>query len=289
MKSDKFIEILHHPERIGNEELQELEHLVEQYPYFQTARFLYLKALYMQTGAKFRHELKTSTVHITDHRQLLRYLHNQLKEESRPKQAKNTTEISSTITEKSPENISRQRFPAINEDTHEAISNPINLDNIPGIISDYGDEQSQSDKKPPRPVMSLDMDMKEERGNYQPLETPEILSAGYQLQEEKPSPNPVSSKRTKQEKQEEIIKRFIQTDPSMPKITERTTDMRDLSKENPYSGTDLFSETLAKIYFRQGLYEKAIETYSKLSLKYPEKSVYFADRIKEIKQNINKK
>ncbi len=45
---------------------------------------------------------------------------------------------------------------------------------------------------------------------------------------------------------------------------------------------ELVSETLASIYFQQQNYDKALEAYQKLSLKYPEKSVYFAGRIKEI-------
>ncbi|MGQ8336344.1 hypothetical protein ACUNWD_07310 [Sunxiuqinia sp. A32] len=44
------------------------------------------------------------------------------------------------------------------------------------------------------------------------------------------------------------------------------------------------TETLAKIYAKQGLYKEAILAYEKLSLKYPEKNTYFADQIQELKQ-----
>jgi hypothetical protein len=56
------------------------------------------------------------------------------------------------------------------------------------------------------------------------------------------------------------------------------------SAEDP---NDLVSETLAQIYADQMLYEKAISTYRKLSLKVPEKSTYFADRIRELEKKVN--
>jgi hypothetical protein len=43
------------------------------------------------------------------------------------------------------------------------------------------------------------------------------------------------------------------------------------------------TETLAKVYLEQKKYENAIKAYHILSLKYPKKSGFFADRIKAIK------
>jgi hypothetical protein len=53
-------------------------------------------------------------------------------------------------------------------------------------------------------------------------------------------------------------------------------------------GGGLVTETLAKIYFNQGYYSKAIDIYEKLSLKFPEKNSYFASQIEKVKEHIKK-
>jgi hypothetical protein len=60
--------------------------------------------------------------------------------------------------------------------------------------------------------------------------------------------------------------------------------------ENPDPGSEdeFITETLAKIYIKQGLYVKAINAFQKLKLKFPEKSIYFAKQIDEVNNLLNK-
>jgi hypothetical protein len=48
------------------------------------------------------------------------------------------------------------------------------------------------------------------------------------------------------------------------------------------------TETLAKLYIEQGHVEKAIEAYDILRLRFPEKSSFFAGRIRALKQQLKK-
>ena len=47
------------------------------------------------------------------------------------------------------------------------------------------------------------------------------------------------------------------------------------------------SETLAKVYIAQGNYPKAISAYKQLSLTNPEKKIFFANLIEDLKKKIN--
>ncbi len=87
-------------------------------------------------------------------------------------------------------------------------------------------------------------------------------------------------------KGDEIIESFIKKDPQISPPKPEQIDNENKAKKSAEDDNDLVSETLAKIYIEQMLYDKAIETYEKLSLKFPEKSRYFADLIQSIEKKI---
>ncbi len=53
--------------------------------------------------------------------------------------------------------------------------------------------------------------------------------------------------------------------------------------------SDYITETLAQVYVNQKLFNRTINAYEILSLKYPEKSSFFAAQILEIKELLNEK
>lgn len=402
MKAERFIELICHPEKVGNDDLRELATLIDRYPYFQAARVLYLKALHIFTNVRFRNELKAGTVHIPDHCQLYKYLNNLIEFDDplAPQEEKETSlsdrvsdrikEINgylpvntygipayrktSPVSEKEEDELLEIRFPVTDSEKPEAsrertssftsfppkeenqkvISNPIRLDDIPGIINDYTEEEtgaipsqqpayeavvpsvnreyvieniavpSIDVSRSPDNVEETNLSDREQEKEAKDTEKPEIaekptpslatqgpsqdvpeLEGIYRLENIFPDENndlsieelagqlkkkkapAETSPEIPEKKKRDLIEKFIIEEPTIPRGNLDNVDNRDLSEESSTEKEDLFSETLAKIYIKQKLYEKAIATYIKLSLKYPEKSVYFAHRIEKIKEQIN--
>ena len=84
----------------------------------------------------------------------------------------------------------------------------------------------------------------------------------------------------------DIIESFLKNDPQISPPNAEQINTENKAKKSAEDHNDLVSETLAKIYIEQMLYDKAIETYEKLSLKFPEKSRYFADLIQSLEKKI---
>ena len=68
------------------------------------------------------------------------------------------------------------------------------------------------------------------------------------------------------------------------------TEIQQTQNDNVDKAEDvdasMFSESLAKIYINQHKYSKALEIITNISLKFPEKSIYFADQIRFLKKLI---
>ncbi|MDR2121556.1 MAG: hypothetical protein LBP34_00385 [Flavobacteriaceae bacterium] len=94
-----------------------------------------------------------------------------------------------------------------------------------------------------------------------------------------------------QEKQNDIITKFIENNPkiTVPKKEEKDTKGIEFKKEDIRDIASLMTVTLAQLYVEQGKYETAITAFKILSLKYPEKSSYFASEVKKIKKIKNLK
>lgn len=83
----------------------------------------------------------------------------------------------------------------------------------------------------------------------------------------------------------DLLERFlINSKRRQPKEKREFFNAEEKAKRSEKDDSNLVSESLAKLYVKQELFDKALETYRKLSLQIPEKSAYFAARFKEVEE-----
>ncbi|WP_257657462.1 hypothetical protein [Parapedobacter lycopersici] len=88
------------------------------------------------------------------------------------------------------------------------------------------------------------------------------------------------------QKTDPVIERFIREEPQIKPPQPEKINLENKARQSAEDQLTLVTETLAKIYEDQGLYPKAIAIYKKLSLKYPEKSAYFAALITTLENKL---
>ncbi|MBI1221518.1 MAG: hypothetical protein GC180_02850 [Bacteroidetes bacterium] len=85
----------------------------------------------------------------------------------------------------------------------------------------------------------------------------------------------------------QLIDKFIETNPSITRVQGNFYNPVEKARESERLDDALITETMAKIFVKQEKFERAIDAYEKLQLKYPQKSNYFAALIEELKSKID--
>ncbi len=242
MNAEQFIHYIKHPELLDKDTLYQLRNLVERYPYFQTARMLYLKNLYLLHHEQFGPELRRAALYLSNRRQLFYFIEGiRLGEES--------------IVQKEEQPEADQ--PSVNRTLE--------------LIESFLHDQPQPDDH------IADM-------SYSPDYTTYLLQQMEEERAQHPDQAPPSHE---DDRSSTLIDDFLahaDDTPLLPVSSEEEPIGPSCSEEEKPLDESYFTETLAQIYIKQRRYDRAIEIIQRLSLKYPEKNVYFADRIAYIEQ-----
>lgn len=249
----EIAELIKHPEQLDRDTLYELRSILALYPYFQTARLLMLQNLYLLHDPSFDQELRRAAIYITDRRVLFQMI----------EAAHYRVHASQRTANKPKSQEDRENRTISLIDTF--------LDSIPK----EDDEKNGKSKRKPTPadaavdyVAYLLESETEEDGSE---DVPKLIG-------------------------QDLIDTFINSDKGKivlsdtPQFTPQPEPEATDGEEEDEDG--VFTETLARIYIKQGRYSKALEIIRRLSLQYPKKNAYFADQIRFLEKliiNSNKK
>ncbi|MEM9051598.1 MAG: hypothetical protein AAGC47_06060 [Bacteroidota bacterium] len=92
--------------------------------------------------------------------------------------------------------------------------------------------------------------------------------------------------RSSQKPERAIIDKFVSEDRKIAPVKKAFFSPAQMGKMSLMEDESFVTETLAKIYEKQGDYKKAARAYKNLSLKYPEKRLYFADLQKQAEEHL---
>ncbi len=240
MNRQTFIELLEHPFDMDISQAKEIRGVIEEYPYFQSARVIYLKALKDLESFRYNHELKKTAAYTTDRTILFDFITSKafIGEKKQIKEKKVEEKI---IVPKLEDEDVVQEFEVKTQ------------------------EQQQAEK-----LLEMGRPL-----NFQGNEQHTFSSWLQMVNIQEPI------KRESKSEQDDIIEKFIKLSPKISRI-DKSKPVEIVVPIEPQTN-ELMTETLAKIYLEQKKYDNAIKAYEILSLKYPEKSVFFANQIKQIR------
>lgn len=251
----ELTELIQRPQLMNRDTLYELRSTLALHPYHQPARLLMLQNLYILHDTTFDEELRRAALYITDRKtifQMIEAAHYQL-------------QAPATNTEHKGHSTNGSRTVTL-IDTF--------LDSIPA------EEQDSQPKRRPTPADAA-------------IDYVAYLIESENIREKEPSPTP-------QMKGQDLIDNFLEQEQGRILLNELPTKPEDIevepvpeeSKEESYNEEEYFTETLARIYIRQGRYQKALDIIGRLNQQFPHKNAYFADQMRFLEKliiNSNKK
>jgi tetratricopeptide (TPR) repeat protein len=310
MNRNDFLNMIGGSDSVDRRMLGEVYELIDIFPYFQSAHLLLLKGLYDNADVKFENQLRSSAIHVGD-REVLYWLlrtktHSEPDKSDIKKEIDSKAEIVADTQQTVIESAKNSEY-LINEieknsDDSENGENPDTINQTSGhsIVVDTGPDNigpegvlflPDDDVVPPEDkIFFMDPGFSvPERSDLLELDLEEDKSV-IVPEEKSNRKNPdILDQNSRKQLQSELIDKFIIANPRIEPQKDKTfIQADDLSKPYVEEKGGLVTETLAKIYVSQGYYSKAIDIYEKLSLKFPEKSSYFASQIEKVKEFLKK-
>lgn len=237
-----------HPERLNSDTLVELRELLAEYPYHQAARLLYVRNLFSLHDPSFGDELRRSALYAPDRRVLFNMV-----------EGRNYTIPKEDIYKK------------------EEVEAPQTKSQRTGSLIDkfLGQTAAATPQQPRRQPTAVDA-------------TTDYTAILMQM-EDAETDVPTAEEQKEPSRREELLQSYMAQSGKRIALKEEPEYTPEIAEETPASndfGDDCFTETLAKIYIRQGKYEKAIEILRKLNLNFPKRNAYFADQIRFLQKLI---
>lgn len=254
MDKDRFQYIMSNPQSINATDVELLSSVTETYPYFTVAQVLLSVGMELSEDKKSGRQLRLAAAMSPD-RNSLRHLLAESKEK-----------------------VSRVDLPdefCEDEEATDSVSN--NQQSVESIVV------PEIDLDKSREELSREMALLEEKRRSLDELKALIEQRIVELEREKEE----SKKEQKSLSKNEIIDKFIAENPQISRPKQEFYDPMLVAQASVVDKENIISETLARIYLNQGYVEKAISMYEKLSLKNPEKSVYFAELIEKAKNKFN--
>ena len=308
MDTTELINILQNPKQVSKTQTSELEDILQQYPYFQSARALYLKGLKQKDSFKYNQALRTTAAYSTDRSILFDFITSDTFNQNKISLAiKFNSEQLKSMSVYEHEDISVDKSVSIDEALKQHIKNTegvldpnlFETKNYPANYQIIGQNElievdGKNIKETPEETLELGKPLNFDRNethsftewlkitSFKPIDRSKKINEQTVEEQTESKLGKTSDTNQNIEKKFELIDKFLERNPKI--IPTKDPAKIDSIPVSNTSNDELMTETLARIYLEQKNYGKAIQSYKILSLKYPEKSGFFADQIKAVEK-----